>query len=59
MEFTCDSAKQFLLSRLREQAGQDGAALDEIERRMFLFLESSGRPDLEANEKFDKNLQHI
>jgi hypothetical protein len=55
MEFTCESAKQFLLSRLREQASRDGVALDEIERRMFLFPESSGRPDLEANEKFDKN----
>jgi hypothetical protein len=55
MELTCDSAQQFLLSRLREQASQDGVALDEIERRMFLFSESSGRPDLEANEKFDKN----
>jgi hypothetical protein len=55
MEFTCDSAKQFLLSRLREQASHDGVALDEIERRMFLFSESSGRPDLEANEKFDKD----
>src|SRR6202142_3086858 len=55
MEFKCDSAKQFLLSRLSEQASQEGVALDEIERRMFLFSESSGRPDLEANEKFEKD----
>jgi hypothetical protein len=55
MEFTCDSAKQFLLSRLSEQANHDGVALDAIERRMFLFSESSGRPDLEANETFDND----
>jgi hypothetical protein len=55
MEFTCDSAKQFLLSRLGEQASHDGIAIDEIEQRMFLFSESSGRPDLEANEELDKD----
>ena len=55
MEFTCDSAKQFLLSRLGEQASHDGTAIDEIEQRMFLFSESSGRLDLEANEEFDKD----
>lgn len=54
MEFTRDSAKQFLLSKIDEQARRDGVALDEIERRMFLFSESSGKPDFEANEKFDK-----
>jgi hypothetical protein len=54
MEFTCDSAKQFLLSRLDEQATHDGVALDEIEGRMFLFSEA-GNPDLEASEKFDKD----
>ena len=53
MEFTCESAKQFLLSKLDEQGRHDGVALDEIERRMFLFSESSGNPDFEANEKFD------
>ena len=53
MEFTRDSAKQFLLSKIDEQARRDGVALDEIERRMFLFSESSGKPDFEANEKFD------
>ncbi len=55
MEFTCNSAKQFLLSKLHEQARRDGVALDEIERRMFLFSESSDKPDFEANEKFDKD----
>ena len=54
MEFSCDSAKLFLLSKLDEQASNDGVALDEIERRMFLFSES-GRPDFEANEKFEKD----
>jgi|KBSMisStandDraft_5_1062788.scaffolds.fasta_scaffold156960_1 hypothetical protein len=55
MEFTPDSAKQFLLSRLGEQAGHDGMALDEVERRMFLFSEAGGRPDFEASEKFDSD----
>ncbi|MGA9042730.1 MAG: hypothetical protein WB421_19520 [Terriglobales bacterium] len=54
MEFTPDSAKQFLLSKLAEQASHDGVALDEIERKMFLFSESSGSPDLDANEKFER-----
>ena len=52
MEFSCDSAKRFLLSKLAEQASHDGLALDDIERRMFLFSES-GRPDFDANEKFE------
>jgi hypothetical protein len=55
MEFTSDSAKQFLLSKLTEQAMHDGVTVDEIEKRMFLFSESSGSPDLEAQEKFDKD----
>ena len=53
MEFTSDSAKQFLLSKLTEQAVHDGAVLDETEKRMFLFSESSGGTDLEAQQKFD------
>jgi hypothetical protein len=57
MEFTPDSAKQFLLSKVTEQARHDGVALDEIERRMFLFSESSGGPDFEAQEKFDKEYE--
>ena len=55
MEFTPDSAKQFLLSKLIEQANRDSVALDEAERRMFLFSESSGSPDLEAQEKVDRD----
>jgi hypothetical protein len=55
MEFTSDSAKQFLLSKLTEQAMHDGVVLDEIEKRMFLFSESSGSPDFDAQEKFDKD----
>jgi hypothetical protein len=55
MEFTSDSAKQFLLSKLTEQAMHDGVVLDEIEKRMFLFSESSGIPDFDAQERFDKD----
>jgi hypothetical protein len=55
MEFTSDSAKQFLLSKLTEQASRDGVALDETEKRMFLFSESSGSPEFEAQEEFDKD----
>jgi hypothetical protein len=55
MEFTSDSAKQFLLSKLAEQAMHNGVVLDEIEERMFLFSESSGSPDFEAQEKFDQD----
>jgi hypothetical protein len=58
MEFTSDSAKQFLLSKVTEQAASDGDALDEIERRMFLFSESSGSPDFEAQERFDRGYAH-
>src|SRR5271166_6349232 len=53
MVFTSDSAKRFLLSKLTEQAMQDGVVLDEIEKRMFLFSEASGA-DLDAQERFDK-----
>jgi hypothetical protein len=50
---TVDSAKQFLLNRLIEQAAADGATLSEIEKRLFLFSELSPNPDWEANEKFE------
>jgi hypothetical protein len=50
---TVDSAKQFLLNRLIEQAAADGATLSEVEKRMFLFSELSPNPDWEANEKFE------
>jgi hypothetical protein len=55
MLFTVDSAKQFLLSKISEEARHDGIGLDEIEKRMFVFSESSGLPDFEANEKFEKS----
>ncbi len=55
MEFTSDCAKQFLLSKLTEQAMHDGVVLDEIEKKMFLFSEASGSPDFEAQETFDKD----
>ena len=54
MLFTTDSAKQFLLTRVSDQAALDGVSLDDIEKRMFLFSEASGSPDFEANEIFDE-----
>lgn len=54
MLFTTDTAKQFLLSKISEQAQTDGVALDETERKMFLFSESSGSPDAETVERFDR-----
>lgn len=53
MSFTVDSAKQFLLTKVWDQAARDGLPFDDIEQRMFLFSQSSGTPDLEAAEKFD------
>jgi hypothetical protein len=53
MEFTPDSAKQFLLSKLSAQAAHDRVTLDEVERRMFLFSESSGNAGLATPEVFD------
>jgi hypothetical protein len=55
MLFTSDSAKQFLLSKIADQAAHDGVTLDDIERRVFLFSESGGNPDIEANDVFEKN----
>jgi hypothetical protein len=37
---TPDSARQFLLSKLRDQAERDGVPLSEVELNMFLFSES-------------------
>jgi len=53
MEFTPDSAKQFLLSKLSAPAAHDRVTLDEVERRMFLFSESSGNAGLATPEVFD------
>jgi hypothetical protein len=54
MEFTPDSAKQFLLSKLSARAAHDRVALADLEKRMFLFSEGSGNADFEAQEAFDK-----
>lgn len=50
---TVESAKQFLLDHVLEQATRDGVTLSETEKRMFLFSEASPSPDWEANEKFE------
>jgi hypothetical protein len=54
MKHTPDSAKEFLSSKLSAQAGHDKITLDEIEKSMFVFSESSGDADLETQETFDK-----
>ena len=54
MLFTVDSAKEFLLTKVRDQAAHDAIPLDEIEQRMFLFSEMSGTPDIQAQEEFDR-----
>ncbi len=53
MEFTSDSAKQFLLSRLGEQSGHDGVVLGmRLERRTSsLFSEAGGRLDFEMKRR--------
>ncbi|HZS97763.1 MAG TPA: hypothetical protein VFA40_13355 [Terriglobales bacterium] len=53
MLFTVDSAKQFLLAKVKNQAERNDVPVDDIEERMFLFSETSGTADLAANEKFD------
>ena len=53
MLFTVDSAKQFLLAKVKSRAEHDGVPVDDIEQRMFLFSETSGIADLTANEKFE------
>jgi hypothetical protein len=51
---TVHSAKQFLLSRVLEQAQRDGAPLSEIEKRMLLFSEQSASDgDVKAEREFD------
>ena len=54
MEFTSDSAKQFLPSKLIDQAARDGVGLDATEKGMFVFSEASGSVDSELAERFDK-----
>ena len=53
LDATPESAKQFLFGKLLEQAGADGVALSDVERRMFLFSETSGETDWDANQRFD------
>lgn len=49
-----ESAKQFLLSKVIEEAQRSGIRLSEIEKRIFLFSETSGSmPDMETSRKFD------
>jgi hypothetical protein len=51
---TVDSAKQFLLSRILEQAQRDGVSLSEIEKRMLLFSEPSvSDGDVQAEQEFN------
>src|SRR3954471_23291708 len=50
---TVESAKQFLLNRLIQQASLDEIVLSDLEKRMFFFSELSANPDWEANEKFE------
>jgi hypothetical protein len=51
---TAESAKQFLLTKVLEQAGRDGVSLSEIEKRMLLFSEQSGSDeDMQAEKEFD------
>ena len=40
-ETTAKSAKQFLLSRVEEQALRDGVPLSDVEKKMFLFSEAT------------------
>jgi hypothetical protein len=53
MLFTVDSAKAFLIAKIRDQAAHDMVQFDEVEQRMFQFSEASGTPDMEASDKFD------
>lgn len=49
-----ESAKQFLFSKLLNQAALDSITLSDIEQRMFLFSETSQNPpDFEPSTKFD------
>jgi hypothetical protein len=49
-------AKDFLVAKLLEQAALDGMAISDIEKRMFLFSETSQvPPDYRANEKFEED----
>lgn len=56
MNNAVEAAKKFLVAKLLEQAALDGVPISDIEKRMFLFSETSeDPPDFEAVEKFDEN----
>ena len=49
-----ESAKEFLISKVLQQADEDGILLSELERRMLSFSEGTASPDdIEAAEQFD------
>ena len=51
---TVDSAKQFLFSKVLEQAQRDGVSLSEVEKQMLLFSEQSASDgDVKAEQEFD------
>ncbi len=56
MSAAVETAKQFLVAKLLEQAALDGVTISDIEKRMFLFSETAqDPPDFEAVEKFDED----
>jgi len=49
-----ESAKEFLISKVLRQAGEDGILLSELERRMLSFSEgTASASDIEAAEQFE------
>ncbi len=51
---TIGLAKEFLMAKLLEQATREGESISDIEKRMFLFSETSQTPpDFDASDKFD------
>jgi len=49
-----ESAKEFLISKVLEQADDDGIVLSELERRMLRFSEgTASEDDIEAAEQFE------
>ncbi len=53
LDGTSDPAKRFLLEKLIEQAQRDQVPFSDIEKRMFLFSETDGNTDWDANRRFD------
>ena len=49
-------AKEFLVSKIVEQAQRDGTSLSEVERKMMYFSETAWAPDdyVEVNEAFER-----